>query len=466
MLIEDFRDKRITVMGLGLNGGGVGIARFLSSVGAKVVMTDLKSKEKLEPSLAELEDLENIEFVLGRHRMEDFMEADMVIKNPSVPWDNGYVSAALEKNVPVEMDSSLFFKLCKNPIIGVTGTRGKTTTSSLIYEILKAAGKKPVKVGIGQVSVLDKLNGLEDDNIVVFELSSWRLSALGHHKLSPQIAVITNIYPDHLNYYRSMSGYIADKKNIFLSQSENDVCVLNYDDGVVRGFGKETAAIAIMFSVREKLKGPSVFIDRGHIHIDDGEVSSSGAFPVLEISDIRLKGSHNLSNILAAVAVSHRMGIGMDVIGKAVCGFAGLPYRLEFVREVDGVSYYDDTTATSPEGAIAAINSITEKIVLIAGGSDKNLDMANLAKEICEKTKAVVFLKGAATDKIIIAMKDNGYAQDFIVTNSMEEAVFEARKSAVPGEVVLLSPGSASFGLFRNEFDRGDKFKESVWNLR
>ena len=465
MLVEDFRDKRITVMGLGLNGGGVGIARFLSLAGAKVVMTDLKSEEELGSSLAELEDLKNIEFVLGRHRLEDFTEADMVIKNPSVRWDNNYILAALEKNVPVEMDSSLFFKLCENPIIGVTGTRGKTTTASLIYEILKIAGKKPVKVGIGRVSVLDKLNELEDDSIIVFELSSWRLSALGRHKLSPQIAVITNIYPDHLNYYESMDGYVADKKNIFLSQSENDVCVLNYDDSVVRGFGKETAAKTTMVSVREKLKGPSVFIDRGHIFIDDGK-EGGGVFPILEISDIDLKGSHNLSNILAAVAVSHRMGIDAGSIKKAVSGFAGLPYRLEFVREVDGVNYYDDTAATSPEGAIAGISSFAEKIILIAGGSDKNLDMANLAKEICEKTKAVVFLKGAATDKITIAMRDNGYRQDFVIVDSMEEAVSEARKLAVSGEVVLLSPGSASFGLFKNEFDRGDKFKESVRSLR
>jgi len=455
MKVSDFKDKKITVMGLGLNGGGVGIARFLSLAGAHIIMTDMKSAEELQTSVAELKDVPNIEFVLGEHRRQDFTEVDMVVKNPGVKWMNEYIVAALEKNIPVEIDSSLFFKLCQNPVIGVTGTRGKTTTASLIYEILKTAGKKPVKVGIGQVSVLDKLNELESDSIVIFELSSWRLSALGRHKLSPQIAVITNMYPDHLNYYSSMEEYVADKKNIFRSQSADDICVINADNEITKNFVGEIKSQVLNFSSKEKVAGA---------YVADGKIYFKGE-EILAIADIKMRGEHNVSNILAAICVAKSLEIKNAEIKKAIIDFKGVEHRMEFVREISGVKYFNDTTATSPEGAIAGINSFSEKIVLIAGGADKNLDMTELAGEILKKTKAVVFLKGAATDKIIFAMKELGNEKEFVIANSMAEAIDEARKLASAGEVILLSPGSASFGLFKNEFDRGDKFKEVVNSL-
>ncbi|MFZ5982289.1 MAG: Mur ligase family protein, partial [Patescibacteria group bacterium] len=204
MKIEELKGKKITVMGLGLHGGGIGTIKFLSGVGAKVTVTDIKAKEELAQSLEKIKGLKNVETVFGQHRREDFIKADMVIKNPGVPWNNQHIKLALENDVPVEIDASLFFKLCQNPIIGITGTKGKTTTASLIFEILKTAGKNPLQVGVGQVSVLDKLELLKKDTWVVFELSSWRLSGLGRAKLSPQIAVWTNFYPDHLNYYKDL----------------------------------------------------------------------------------------------------------------------------------------------------------------------------------------------------------------------------------------------------------------------
>jgi UDP-N-acetylmuramoylalanine--D-glutamate ligase len=462
MIVSDLRDKKITVMGLGLHGGGIGTVRFLHKAGAVLTVTDMKSEEELQSSLEKLKELKNIKYVLGQHKAEDFLQADMIVKTPPAPWTNEFIQLALEKNIPIEMDSSLFFKLCPNQIIGVTGTRGKTTTSSLIYEILKTAGKNPVKVGIGQVSVLDKLNELQDDSIVVFELSSWRLSALGRHKLSPKISVVTNIYPDHLNYYDSMEKYVADKKNIFLNQSAEDICILNWDNEIVREFEKEIKAEIIKISNKEKLTGPTVFLQNGQIMIGD----EAGTKKVLAVSEIKMKGVHNLANILESVAVTHWMGIDDAKISKAITEFSGLPHRLEFVKEISGVKYYNDTAATSPEGAIAGINSFSEKIVLIAGGSDKNLDMTQLAKEISEKVKAVIFLQGEATDKIISAMKTHSGEQNFIITNSMVEAVREARELASAGDVILLSPGSASFGLFLNEFDRGDKFRETVLSLK
>lgn len=461
MILDDLKGKKITVMGLGLHGGGIGTVRFLHALGAKLIVTDLKSKEALSPSLEKLKDLKDIEYVLGQHRSEDFEQVDMVIKTPPAPWNNKYIKLSLEKKIPVEIDSSLFFKLCPNPIIGVTGTRGKTTTTTLIYEILKAAGKNPIKVGMGQISVLDKLASLKKDSIVVFELSSWRLSALGKYNLSPHIAVVTNIYQDHLNYYPTMEEYIKDKKYIFLSQKPGDVCVMNGDNEFLQSMESEVKFELIKFSKNKIENGKTVYIDNGAIYFNNG----IDAKKILDLSEIKLRGKHNEGNIMAAVAVAKALGVESKLIQKAIAEFKGIQHRLEFVREIGGVKYYNDTAATSPDGAICGINSFSEPIILIAGGPDKKLDMNGLAKIISEKVKGLVFLKGEATEKIISALKKimpEKNDSDFKVVDSMAKAVELAKGIAEEGDVVLLSPGSASFGLFLNEFDRGDKFKEAV----
>lgn len=465
MNLIDLKNKKITVMGLGLLGGGIGTVRFLSSAGAKIIVTDIKSKEDLKTSLEKLKDIKNITYVLGQHRPEDFTKTDMVIKNPAAPWSNKYVQMALEKNIPVEMDSSLFFQFCKAPIVGITGTKGKTTTTSLIYEILKLAGKNPVKVGVGQTSVLDKLKDLKKDSIVVFELSSWRLSGLGKSKLSPQIAVITNIYPDHLNYYKSMEEYIRDKKNIFLHQNKENSCVISADNEVVKGFEAEVKSRLIKFSKNKITEGKGVYLENSSIYFNDGIDEKK----IIEARDIKLRGEHNLENVLAAIGAAAALGVKAEVIKKAVSDFQGVAHRLEKVRELNGVAYYNDTAATTPEAATFALNSFSESIVLIAGGADKNLKMEKFSKAIAQKVKAVVFLKGAGTDKIISALKkvDGELAEkEFRIVESMEKAVELARMEAQSGDVILLSPGAASFGLFLNEFDRGDKFREAVKNLK
>lgn len=464
MKLEDFKGKKITVMGLGLHGGGVATVAFLSGLGAKVVVTDMKTKEELAPSLKKLEVLENVEYVFGQHRVEDFTSADMVIKNPSVPWTNKHIRLALEKKIPVEMDASLFFQLCKNPIVGITGTKGKTTTSALIFEILKEAGKNPVKAGSGQIAVLDKLKDLKGDSTVVFELSSWRLSALGRIKKSPHVAVFTNIYPDHLNYYKTMEKYIADKKYIFSNQKPDDFCVINWDNEYLQKMEPEIKSQVIKFSESRIGQGKFIYLNGGIIYFNDGVEEKE----VIKLEEIKLKGSHNISNIMAAIGAGYAMGAKIEQIKKGIQNFNGLPHRLEFVRELGGAKYYNDTSATTPESAIAGINSFSEPIVLIAGGSDKNLNMTEWGKVIAEKAKSVIFLKGAGTDKIISAMKkDMGEEnKDFKIANSMEEAVESARAEANQGDIVLLSPGAASFGLFQNEFDRGDKFREAVGKLK
>lgn len=462
MKIEDLKNKRVTVMGLGLHGGGVGTINFLYRSGARITVTDIRPKEELMSSIEKLRDFKNVQYVFGQHRSEDFTKADLVVKNPGIPWDNKHIRLALEKNVPVEIDSSLFFKLCHKPIIGVTGTKGKTTTSSLIYEILKTAGKNPVKVGVGQISVLDKLLDLKKNSVIVFELSSWRLSALGRYGLSPRVAVFTNLYPDHLNYYKNMETYLRDKKNIFRNQKSEDVCVINWDIEELRNLEGEIRSDLVKFSGGKIEQGKSVFVEGDSIFLNDGIDKKK----VLEISSLKLRGKHNLSNIMASIGATYFFGVALKDIVKAIGEFSGIAHRLEFVKKIDGVNYYNDTAATTPESAISGIRSFQEPIILIAGGADKNLDLSALASVILEKTKDAVLLKGKATDKILEKIKKMDPDRNFSVATSMEEAVELAKKKAQEGDVVLLSPGAASFGLFQNEFDRGDKFKEAVSHLK
>lgn len=465
MELSYFKNKKITVFGLGLHGGGVGVVKFLANQGAKVMVTDIKSKDKLETSIQKLKGLSNVEYVLGQHRKEDFLKTDMIIKNPSVPWDNPHIKLALENKIPVEMDSSLFFELCKNPIIGVTGTKGKTTTAAIIFEILKSAGKKPVKVGIGQNSVLDKLDKLEKDSVVVFELSSWRLSALGGKKISPEIAVITNIMRDHLNYYKKMDSYIVDKKNIFLYQKLKDWLIINNDDEKTKETVSEAKSQILRFSLEPLKENYSIFLENDAIYLNNGMDIKK----IIEVEEIKIPGRHNICNIMAAIGASYVFGIKPEDIKKGVAGFFGIPHRLELVREFKGVKYYNDTAATIPDAAISSLSCFSDPVVLIAGGEDKGLDFSNFGREISEKAPRVVLLKGSATDKLIREIRKNdigGKLGEIPVVDSMEKAVLEAEKMAAEGVVVLFSPGAASFGLFLNEFDRGDKFREAVKRLK
>ncbi|NTW27045.1 MAG: UDP-N-acetylmuramoyl-L-alanine--D-glutamate ligase [Candidatus Moranbacteria bacterium] len=460
-----FKNKKITVMGIGLHGGGVGTVKFLAGLGAKVIATDLRTKEQLSVSLEKLKGLKNVEYVLGHHRMEDFSKVDMVVKSPAAPWSDKHIKFAIENKVPVEMDSSLFFKLCKNKIIGVTGTKGKTTTATLIYEILKMSGKNPIKIGIGQVSVLDKLLLLKKDSIVVFELSSWRLSALGRAKLSPHIAVFKNIMPDHLNYYGTMEKYFQDKEYIYANQKPKDWLVVNYDDEFLRNASKKAPSQIIKFSYEPLEKSRSIFIDNEMIYLNNG----IDVVKLAAVGEIPIPGRHNLSNVMAAVGAVYALGLSALEIKKALPNLSGVAHRLEFVREVGKVKYYNDTAATIPDAAISALSAFEKPIVLIAGGTDKNLDFTDFAKEIMEKTKDVILLQGNATEKLLDKLKKVASAEfvdNIEVVDSMEKAILSAQKKAQQGDVVLLSPGAASFGLFANEFDRGDKFREAVKKLK
>ncbi len=469
---SDLEGKRITVMGIGLHGGAVSMIEWLLGQGARVTATDMKSEEDLAPSLNRLNGSPNLTVVAGRHRIEDFEKADIVINNPAVRWDNRFIRAALDRNVPVEMDSSLFFKLCPSRhIIGVTGTKGKTTTSLLLYEILKAAGKKAVKVGIGQEAVMDKLALVDEDTFVVFELSSWRLSALGRAGISPPVAVVTNIYQDHLNYYGSMAEYVADKRAIFLHQAPSDFVVLNWENEKQTTTPVAPAGMVssrMYFAEREVDAERCVYIKDDEIRYRHGVQSGS----ICHTHEIAMRGRHNIGNVLAAAGAAIVLDIEPEDIKRAVMEFKGAPHRLELIRETEGIMFYNDTAATTPEAGLAGINSFREDVWLIAGGSNKNLDLTAFAQGVAAAPgiREVFLLEGAATGELKRLIEKFGAGGKIAGTYpSMDSAVTAAchrcakRLADNPGRaVILLSPGCASFGMFKNEFDRGDKFRAAV----
>lgn len=409
--------------------------------------------------------MKNLKIITGQHRPEDFSKTDTVVKNPAIPWTNKYIKIARENNIPVETDASLFFKYCPSKkIIGITGTKGKTTTSLLVYKILKSAGKKVVKVGISQEPVMSKLAEINEDTFVVFELSSWRLSGLANTEKRLLVSVITNIFPDHLNYYGSMEEYIKDKKIILDIQSEEDFCVINQDNEESKKLAREARAKVIFFSLEEIGCDECVFIKEGGIVFKKDGLETK----ILNLSDLKLRGHHNIYNALAAIGATVSLGVKNEYIKGALIEYEGTPHRLEFVREIRGVKFYNDTTATVPKAAIAGINSFLKPTHLICGGSSKNIDLSEFARKISTSkyVRNIYLLDGNATEKLLALIKKEGGKEKLKgLYKNIELAIGEAFREAKDGEIVLLSPACASFGMFKNEFDRGNKFKEVVNNL-
>jgi len=427
-----FKNKKVVVMGLGLHGGGVGVAKFFCSQKADVLVTDLKTKKELKESINKLKGLP-IKYVLGKHRKEDFIKADLIIKNPDVPSDSLFLKIAKENNVPIETDISLFFDLSKAFIIGITGTKGKSTTATLIHQFLKSRYPNTVLAGNIGVSPLELLSKLKKDTKVILELSSFELEDL---KKSPQIAVFTNILKDHLNRYKSMADYIKAKKPIFEHQGKKDVLVLNYDDPIVREFSAHSKTY---FFSKEKIKKK------------------------YDVKTFKLYGEHNLSNISAAVLVAELLKVPKENIDRIVRSFKGVPFRQEFIKEIDSVKYINDTTATMPKAVIEALKATSIKfpgssIILIAGGQDKGLDYKEMGREIKKKVSNLVLLPGTGSDKLKKELKGIKISP----ASSMKQAVKKASAFAKKGDIVLLSPGAASFNLFNNEFDRGEQFNKAL----
>lgn len=432
-------------MGLGLLGRGVGDTKFLAENGAELIVTDLKTRDELKPSLEILKEFPNIIYVLGEHRFEDFRNRDFILKAAGVPFDSPYIAEAEKNGVPVEMSASLFAKLTPATIIGVTGTRGKSTTTHLIHEILSAAFKGTTRQALigGNVrglATLPLVREVKKGDVAVLELDSWQLQGFGDSRRSPHIAVFTTFYPDHQNYYKhDMDRYLDDKANIFKYQMSEDVLIL----------GSQVAPL-----VQARYPDIKSRVIVGTVLPHDWK--------------IQLIGEHNHENAALAAEAARQCGVQDEIIRSAAESYRGVPGRLEYIRELKGISFYNDTTATTPDAARAALSALgSEKnIILIMGGSDKELDMSGFFAALPAACKRAVILPGTGTQKnreAIEALEGEGVV--LASASSMDEAVGSAYEGARAGDIVLLSPGFASFGLFKNEFDRGDQFVRAVESL-
>ena len=453
---KNLENKKVLVMGLGLHGGGVSVVNWLSRQGARILVTDLKTKKELASSIKKIKS-KKVEYILGKHRLKDFKEADLVIQNPGVPMDSKYIKIAREKKIPIENEASLFFRLCPAPIIAVTGSKGKSTLAFLLYKLLKKRYKDTLLAGnIRDVLMLDILSKIKKSTKVVLELSSWHLEGMAHLKKSPHVAVITNIMPEHLNRYKSMKDYVKAKALIFQFQKKQDFAVINTDNLWTRKLCKKARAKTFCCSTKKFGKNGAFEIDNKFIFVKNGQRKK-----LFSIRDFNIFPIHNVYHFLAAAVVGKILNISNNLIKKTIINFKGLHDRLEFLGEKKGIKYYNDTTATIPEASISALktlgNSQTKNIILLAGGADKNLDFKSMSKSIERYCKEVILFKGKASTKIKKALNNKKIISHVL---SMKEAVKKAEKNAVKNDIILLSPGAASFGLFSHEFDRGEQFKK------
>ncbi len=457
------RGKRVTLVGLGTRRGGLGVARYLAAQGAIVTVTDQRPPAALAEPITELEAVP-IRYVLGGHDERDFTPAgaDMIVRNPAVPRRAPLLQLARSHGIPIEMEMSLFFRACPAPIVGITGTKGKTTVSMLAGELIRAALPNALVAGNMGVSALDLLPRLTPAAPIVIEISSWQLEALIEHELAPRIAVLTLVAEDHLNTYDDFAEYAATKRGITSHQQSGDWLVVNRDDSESWRAARETVATVVPFGLG----------DRGH---DGAWRTPEGLLWRWRGAETRwplpaapaLAGRHGVRNALAALAAAMVAGGTAEGVALGLESFQGVRDRMERVAEIRGVTFINDTTATAPVAAVAALESAATRhgaIHLLAGGADKALDPTPLAEAVAAHRATVYLLDGSATLELEQRLRDRGVTSHGPFT-SMSDALFAAWRQAVPGDTILLSPGCASFGLFRDEFDRGDQFRQSVTHL-
>lgn len=486
--ISDIKDKHVVVMGLGLNGGGEASVRFLLKAGAYVLATDMKSEEDLRPTIDSLAndselDTSRLSYRLGEHKIEDFENADCVIKNPGIKYDGNKFLAASKA---IETDISLFLHFSKAPIIAVTGSKGKSSTVSAIYYGLKEAGVDAYLGGNITVSPLTFIEKTNEKTPVILELSSWQLADLrGRKALKPKISVITKIIPDHQNFYHSMVAYVNDKKLIYEGQTKKDWAILDFDDDPAADggtlienwgniFARETKAKVLRYSRRPLPKGvEGVWFDKKKKYAG---MCRFGGKEEMILGDLLVPGHHMRINVLNAALVLKIFGVDAKKIVKILGTWSGIEHRLEFFHEWESpcgekVRFYNDSAATVPEAAAHATQSFGFPVTLVTGGTDKGLDLSPfpdaIAKESAFKPRGIYFLEGSATDKLLPLFSERHIETNGVFKN-LDELLEQlksdlcAKTAADEKCAVVFSPGSTSFGMFKNEFDRGNQFKEKV----
>lgn len=451
-MTETFKGRKVIVIGLARSG--IAAAEKLKESGAEVLAVDSNDNEELQKTAAELA-LKKIATRLGPHRLSDLDGRDLVIVSPGVPKSSPVLIEAYRRNLAVWSEIELASQFIVNPVIGVSGTNGKTTVTTLIGELLRAGNKEVVVSGnIGYPLTASLKDGMPEI-IYVVELSSFQLENI--ESFHPWAAVLLNITEDHLDWHPDFADYIRAKTRLFDNQTEDDYAILNLDDQVVR---------SLVDKVKAHLVPTSKFSRQdGGLYLENGWIVSEfkGKENIVQIADLKIKGEHNIDNVMASIAAAQIAGVPVETIRKVLAGFRGLKHRIQFVAEINGVSFYNDSKATNPDATTKALTAFIQPIILLAGGRNKKNNFTGLAREIEKKVKAVV-LFGEAAEEIRSALSDEKV--EIIQVATLPEAVEEAAKAASTGDVVLLSPACASFDQFRDYEERGNVFITSVERLK
>ena len=457
--LDEFNDyikyRKIAVIGLGVSN--IPLLDYLHEKKAKVTVFDQRTIDNISKDVMDKITSYSFEFSLGENYLEKLKGFDLIFRSPSCLPTTKELKKEEERGAIVTTEIEMLIKMCPAKVIGVTGSDGKTTTTSLINAILKHAGYKTWLGGNIGIPLFTKLNEIEKEDIVVLELSSFQLMGM---KVSPHIGVITNITPNHLNIHKDYQEYIDAKKNIFKYQDENGVLVLNADNDITNSCRDEANGKVIMFSSTKKLENGFI-VDNGIIK----ECEDGIRRHIIDTKDLKLKGEHNFQNICTALALTKGL-VDIDIAVDTIKEFSGVHHRLELVRVIDGVEWYNDSASTSPTRGISALNAFDNKeIVLIAGGADKNLDYTPIGRPIVENVRCLILI-GQTANKIYEAVKKELELQnknlDIHMCESFKQSLDLAKRVAKSGQIVLFSPASTSFDMFKDMYDRGDRFKEEV----
>ena len=451
----NLKNKNILLVGLAKTG--ISTIKHLNKLGAKVVVNDIKDKDKLKGILDELSDLNNVEYILGYHP-ENVDDIDMAVVSPGVPLDLPFILKLKSKNIEIIGEVELAYRLSQNPMfIGITGTNGKTTTTSLVGEIFKKANIDTYIVGNIGNPVIDTVDVANKNSVLVTELSSFQLESIDTFK--PHVSAILNFTEDHLNRHHTMEAYMEAKARIFKNQDEKDFCILNYDDKDVKSLSDNVKAKKIFFS-RKKSLDCGIYLDEDNNII----INIDKKIKLLNKDELSLPGNHNLENCMAAAAIAYVSNIDIDVIREVLKTFAGVEHRQEFVRNLNGIMFVNDSKATNPDSSIKAIESYNRPIVLIAGGMDKQSSFDEFLDAAKENVYALVLL-GETAQKIKECAQNKGF-DNITVVKDMKEAVNASYQIAKGGDVVLLSPACASWDMYKSFEVRGIDFKDNVHNLK
>lgn len=451
------RGKKVAVLGIGVSN--VPLIDYLYKHASIVTLFDKKEEEKIDKEVINKIKKYGMNLSLGENYLEKLTGFDVIFRSPSMRPDTPEIVKELERGAILTSEIELVIEMCPGTVIGVTGSDGKTTTTSLIYEILKENNKKCYLGGNIGIPLFAKIEEMDKETYVVLELSSFQLMTM---KVSPKISVITNITPNHLDIHKSYDEYIEAKANIFKYQDETGLLVVNYDNEITRNLAKKANGKVIYFSSKEKIENGIIVDDKIIKKSEDGLRRH-----ILNTKNMILRGMHNFENACAAIGATSKI-VDIEDQAKAIKDFRGVEHRLEFVRKIDGIKWYNDSIGSSPTRTIAGLNAFDEKIVLIAGGYDKHLDYTPIAKPIVDNVSSLILI-GQTADKIEKAVRDELKAQrktmDIYRVNTLEETVKVARDVAKLGEIVLFSPASASFDMFKDFMERGNKFKKIVQEM-